>query len=130
IMLQYHTSEWNNRAVWGEIDAIPFGTAGTTEKLRIGPLPEPGKWVRLEGTAAKLGLQAGTRITGMAFTMFDGTAYWDKVGQIAVQDPAENPELSLRAWEKAEKELGDNSVAPQEIKDLLKKPPAKRNKEE
>jgi len=121
IMLQYHTDDWHNRANWGDEDAIPCGAKGTTEKVQMGALPEPGKWVRLEIDAVKLGLRSGTKITGMAFTQFDGTAYWDRAGLFSVDDPAENPELSFLAWEKAERALGDKSSVPREIKDLLKK---------
>ncbi|MCX6921771.1 MAG: PSD1 and planctomycete cytochrome C domain-containing protein, partial [Verrucomicrobia bacterium] len=125
IMLQYHLTEWANRANWGDPDAIGFGQKGTTEKVQIGELPEAGKWVRLEVTAAALGLRPGTKITGMAFTQFDGTVYWDKAGLISVDDPAENPDISLLAWEKAERARGGQSMAPQAIKDLLKKDVAK-----
>jgi hypothetical protein len=121
IMLQYHTEGWQNRANWGDPDAIGYGTKGTTEKVQVGDLPEKGKWVRLEVRASRLGLRPGTKITGMAFTQFDGTAYWDKAGQVVVNDPAQNPDLSLVAWEKAERTLGDKSTAPAEIKALLKK---------
>jgi hypothetical protein len=124
IMLQYHTDEWRNRANWGDEDAIPYGAKGTTEKVQIGALPEMGKWVRLEIPAAKLGLRPGTKLTGMAFTQFDGHAFWDKAGLVSVDDPAQNPELSLRAWTRTERALKDKSTAPQEIKELLKKKPA------
>ena len=125
IMLQYHVTEWADRANWGDPDAIGFGQKGTTEKVQVGELPEAGKWVRLEVTAAVLGLRPGTKITGLAFTQFDGTAYWDKAGLISVDDPAENPEISLLAWEKAERARGGQSMAPQAIKDVLKKEVAK-----
>jgi hypothetical protein len=121
IMLQYHAEGWNNRANWGDEDAIPLGAKGTTEKVQIGRLPKTGDWVRLEVRALKLGLKPGTRITGLAFTQFDGTCYWDKAGQISVNDPAQNPDRSLVAWARAERALGSKSSAPQEIKDLLKK---------
>ena len=125
IMLQFHTAEWRSRANWGDEDAINYGTKGTTERVQMGALPETGKWVRLEVEAGKLGLMPGTRITGMAFTQFDGTAYWDKAGLDSVDDPAVNPALSFIAWEKTERDLGDKSSAPQKIKDLLKKDSAK-----
>ncbi|HTL57280.1 MAG TPA: PSD1 and planctomycete cytochrome C domain-containing protein [Candidatus Limnocylindrales bacterium] len=125
IMLQVHTDEWRNRANWGDEDAIGYGAKGTTEKVQMGSLPETGKWIRLEVEATKLGLPIGTRISGMAFTQFDGTGYWDKAGLISVDDPAQNPNLSFIAWEKAERDLGDKSNAPQHIKELLKKEPGK-----
>jgi hypothetical protein len=125
IMLQYHTDEWRTRANWGDADAIGYGTKGTTEKLQIAALPETGKWIRLEVDASALGLAAGTKITGMAFTQFDGKAWWDKAGILSVNDPAQDPALSLIAWQKSERALGDKSAAPKEIQDLLKNDPGK-----
>lgn len=80
IMLQFHTSGWNHRAIWGAGDAVPFGTLGTPQKLAMGPLPAAGKWTRLEVEASKLGLVPGMEITGMAFTICDGEVFFDKAG--------------------------------------------------
>ena len=125
IMLQFHVKgQWARRANWGDEDAITYGTKGTPEKLLAGPLPETGRWVRLEVSAEKLGLSQGTRVTGLSFTQFDGTAYWDKAGLLSVNDPATDPTLSFIAWEKSERPLGDKSTAPDPIKELLKKDPA------
>ena len=120
VMLQYHTDGWRVRANWGDPDAIPYGTKGTTEKLQMGPLPELDKWVRLEVDAAALGLRPGTRITGMAFTQFDGKAWWDKSGMLSSNDAAEDPGRSFLAWGKSERSMGEKSAAPKEIKELLK----------
>jgi hypothetical protein len=128
IMLQYYIDSWANRANWGDPDAIVYGQKDTIEKVLMGDLPEKGTWVRLEVSAARLGLRPGTKIAGMAFTQFDGTAYWDKAGLLSVNDPSEDPALSLAAWKQFEKSLGDKSMAPQEIKDLLGKEPEKLNK--
>ena len=124
IMLQYHTKEWQNRANWGDADVIEYGRKDTTEKVQSGDLPETGKWVRLEVEASRLGLTPGTKVTGLAFTHFDGTAWWDKAGLVSVDNPGKNPALSLLAWEDQERALGDKSTAPEKIKDLLKKKPA------
>src|SRR6185369_6043709 len=77
IMLQWHTSNWLHRAYWGQ-NLIEFGRDGSTERLNLGPLPEAGKWVRLEVPAGKVGLKANTAITGWAFTQYGGTVYWDR----------------------------------------------------
>jgi hypothetical protein len=128
IMVQFSVGgNWAKRANWGDEDAIPYGAKGTPEKLLIGKLPTVGQWVRLEVEAARLDLKPGTKITGIAFTMFDGTAYWDKTGLVTVSDPAQNPALSLRAWEKAEALLGDSSQAPSDVNAALKKGPDKRD---
>jgi hypothetical protein len=125
IMLEFRTDEWRNRANWGDGDAIKHGNKDSPEKIQVGALPEPGKWVRLEVKAADIGLKPRARITGVSFTQFDGTAYWDKAGLVSVNDPAEDPAISLLVWQKAERALGDTSTAPQEIKELLKKEPEK-----
>ena len=125
LMLQYHTDQWRHRANWGDPDAIPYGTKATAEKLLLGALPETGKWTRLEVEAAALGLKPGMKIVGMALTQVDGTVYWDKIGLLSPNDPAQDPALSFTAWARIQHDLGDGSPAPPEIKDLLKKDSAK-----
>jgi hypothetical protein len=104
IMIQFHTAGWNNRAVWGEEGAIPFGKVRTPERVMIGALPKAGEWVKLEFTAEKVGLKPGMKITGYAFTQFGGTVYWDKFGVTSRVDPAKDPQWSWKAW--AEKNQG------------------------
>ncbi|HEX7809220.1 MAG TPA: discoidin domain-containing protein, partial [Thermoanaerobaculia bacterium] len=75
IILQwFHGTEWG-RAYWGEdlIDA---------PRYRIGPLPETGKWVRLEVPAAMLGLNE-RKISGLAFVLHDGRAWFDHSGKFS-----------------------------------------------
>ena len=48
VMFQWNNGVWEHRAFWGE-DLISFGTTGTASRRRMGDLPAPGKWVRLEG---------------------------------------------------------------------------------
>jgi hypothetical protein len=128
IMLQYNIGgAWSHRANWGDPDAIAYGTKATPEKVLMGALPEAGRWVRLEVDVAKLGLAPGTRIGGMAFTQFDGAAWWDEAGLFTANDPACDPAVSLLAWERAEKTAGDSSKIPADLKDLLKKAPADRD---
>jgi tetratricopeptide (TPR) repeat protein len=65
---------WEHRAFWGEDEAVSSG------RVRVGPLPAPGQWVRLEVPASSLGLE-GKAIRGMSFTALDGRAAWDHVGR-------------------------------------------------
>ncbi len=122
IMLQFHTDGWKHRANWGDEDAINYGTKNTPEKVLMGKLPEIGKWVRLEIPAAKLGIKAGTKITGMAFTQFGGTVRWDKAGLADSTNPADNPALALAAWEKSV----DKKTLPQSVQDAFKAAADKR----
>ena len=61
IMLQFYSDTWRHRAYWGE-NLIPWGDENTPTRLKIGALPEKGKWVRLEVEADKLGLKSGMTI--------------------------------------------------------------------
>ena len=83
VMLQWNDGTWEHRAYWGE-NLIAWGTEGTVSRQFMGPLPPPGQWVRLEVPAAAVGLE-GRLVNGMAFTLWDGTASWDRAGKLATQ---------------------------------------------
>ena len=90
-MLQwYDGSRWNHRAYWGA-NNIAWGIDGTTSRRYMGPLPAAGKWVRLEVPAAQVGLD-GKSVSGMAFTLYDGRATWDRAGIATCTPP------SAAAW--------------------------------
>ncbi|MBZ5506659.1 MAG: hypothetical protein LAO78_14465 [Acidobacteriia bacterium] len=78
VMLQWNDGSWEHRAYWGE-NMIAWGTAGTISRYFMGPLPQPGQWVRLEVPARLVGLE-NHDINGMAFTLWDGRATWDHAG--------------------------------------------------
>ncbi len=105
VMIQFHTSGWSHRAVWGA-DIIDFGKKGTSERFVAGPLPENGRWVRLEVPGAKMGLKPGAQVVGFAFTVHGGTAYFDKFGVIGREDPTTDPKASFLAWRKAKQVKG------------------------
>jgi hypothetical protein len=77
VMLQWHTTDWLNRAYWGE-NRIGWGTDGTAERQYMGPLPSTGEWVRLDVVVG--GTMGPTTIDGMAFTLSGGRAIWDYAG--------------------------------------------------
>ncbi|MBT8484187.1 MAG: DUF1553 domain-containing protein, partial [Phycisphaerae bacterium] len=82
LMLQLNVGgDWAHRAVWGG-DEIVFGRRAESWPgyRRLGALPETGRWHRLEVDAAAVGLTPGQVVTGMAFTQFGGTVYWDAAG--------------------------------------------------
>jgi hypothetical protein len=82
VMLQWHDGAgWEHRAYWGE-NLINSGTNGTASRYAAGPLPATGEWVRLEVPAAMVGLE-GAKISGAAFTLFDGQAWFDRSGTIS-----------------------------------------------
>jgi RHS repeat-associated protein len=79
VMLQWNDGSWSHRAYWGE-NLIEWGTNGTDSRRYIGPLPEAGGWVRLQVKADLVGLTDRT-VHGMAFTLYDGRATWDRAGR-------------------------------------------------
>ncbi|CAA9402194.1 MAG: hypothetical protein AVDCRST_MAG64-1858, partial [uncultured Phycisphaerae bacterium] len=124
IMVQFFKGDWMHRAVWGDYDAIGFGAPNTTQKVNFGPLPEAGKWVRLEIPIDKVGLVPGEPINGVAVTQYGGTVYWDKVGIARPSEPAVDPARSMLAWQKSR--VGqDTPGVPPEVNQLLKDGPEK-----
>src|SRR5262249_42229374 len=79
IMLQWHTNTWRHRAYWGD-NLISFGADNTDERRRLGPLPEVGKWARLEIPVKHVGLTPGITIVGWPVPQSGGTVYGDKAG--------------------------------------------------
>jgi hypothetical protein len=75
-MLQWYDGSWDHRAYWGEnlISAAPL--------TRSGPLPEVGKWVRLEVPASAVGL-VNRSTNGMAFSISNGQAWFDRAGKVS-----------------------------------------------
>ena len=128
IMVQWHTDIWRSRAYWGE-NKIDWGRDKSPERFHVGPLPKAGEWVRLEVDAAKVGIKPGQKITGWAFTQFDGVAYWDHAG-LNTQTP-QGPQrfFTLAAWEKAQKATGGAGL-PKPVQDILKLPAEKRTAEQ
>ncbi|MEK0450437.1 MAG: hypothetical protein RL088_2705 [Verrucomicrobiota bacterium] len=126
VMLQFNlNNSWDQRAVWGEQTAIEWGKPGTKERFNAGPLPEKGRWTRLEVDAEKVGLKAGDRIAGFALTQFAGLVYWDKIGVTGKVDPATDPSRSFLAWwkENTGKNLKD---IPKSLANALREGPDKK----
>ena len=129
VMLQLHQSDWEHRAVWGNQELFTWGKPNSTERFGAGPLPAASKWVRLEVEAGDIGLKAGDKITGIAFTVHGGTAYFDHMGVISRDDLAVEPAQSFVAWQKG-KAGKDTPGVPPEINKLLKDGPEKARQPE
>jgi len=123
VMIQFHTSGWSHRAIWGA-DVIDFGKKGTTERFVVGKLPEAGKWVRLEVPAEKMGLTPGMAVSGFAFTVYGGTAYFDELGVSGREDPASDPKASFLAWRKSQQGKPSKEI-PAPLSQWLKEGPGK-----
>jgi hypothetical protein len=118
IMVQFHREGWNHRAVWGDYQAIEWGKVDTHERVNMGPLPEAGKWVRLEFPFEKVGLQAADKLVGFALTQHGGTVYWDQVGQEGISDSANDPRHSFQVWQQNLVGLPSDQV-PEEIRSII-----------
>jgi mono/diheme cytochrome c family protein len=118
VMFQWYTDGWKHRAYWGE-NRIDWGHDNSPERLRLGDLPEAGKWVRLEVEAKKVGLKPGTSVHGWAFTQFDGTVYWNKAGVVTKTPQSDQPFDTLTAWVRAQKATGGAGL-PKPIQDIVK----------
>ncbi len=125
IMIQFHTSGWKHRAVWGDHAKIPFGKPDTSEKVLMGDLPEAGKWVRLEVNAKKMGLKPGSKVTGYAFTQFAGKVTWDHLGIRSKIDTARDPTWSWEVWKKRNAGKRNNDL-PEGLRQLVRGKQAKQ----
>ena len=112
IQLQFNDGSWEHRATWGADKCFLAGRdfEGNRQK---GPLPETGKWVRLEVTAAEVGLKPGVKLNGWAFTQFGGTVNWDQAGTVGAPQLSEEQKGSLAIWEHYQKTV--NNTAPDNL---------------
>jgi len=120
VMIQFHTGKWESRAVWGNPDVIPYGSPQTPSRFGAGSLPEAGKWAKLEIDGDLINLNAGEKVTGIAFTLHGGTAYFDRMGVAARIDAATDPARSYLAWQKRG-EGKDTPGVPSEINLIIKR---------
>lgn len=81
LMLEWRSGGAQRRAYWGE-NRIELGTDGRNTRLRIGELPEAGRWMRLEVPASALELQ-DRNIEGMGFLLHDGRAAYGAAGRLS-----------------------------------------------
>ena len=125
LQLQFNDGSWEHRAHWGADKAFLAGKNNASNKP-MGALPEKGKWVRLEVPAATVGLAAGSKINGWAFTQFGGTVYWDKAGVVAIAPLTAEQLESLATWEQYHK-ISKQTGVPAEIQKILDIEKGKRN---
>lgn len=99
VMLQWNDGSedgdggWGHRAYWGA-DSIEWGVNGTNSRRYMGALPPVGQWVRLDVPASLVGLE-GRSLNGMAFTLYNGRATWDRAGKTGTGGVNLPPSISL-----------------------------------
>ncbi|MBU61747.1 MAG: hypothetical protein CMI26_04500 [Opitutae bacterium] len=128
VMVQFYVGGWKHRVVWGAHEKIGWGNVNTHERIDMGPLPDKGKWVRLEFSAAKVGLKPGHKVTGYAFTQFSGKMGWDHFGVESTTNPAKDPTLSWKVWKEQGEGVRNKDLTDDLRKRFKGKVPAKWNK--
>lgn len=119
IMLQWNDGSWEHRAYWGD-NQIDWGANDSPSRRHAGPLPEAGKWVRLEVRAGDVGFKPGSRINGWAFTQFGGAVQWDAAGIVTRGAPLAQYR-SLTQWVTDMSRIADRKL-PEPVKSLVGKP--------
>lgn len=69
-------TEWEHRAYWAS-EERDSRLPDPPHRRWMGPLPEAGRWVRLEVPAGEVGITDTTPVTGWSFAQVGGVAYWD-----------------------------------------------------
>lgn len=118
IMVQWHSGGWKHRAYLGE-NLIAFGRDNSPERLRLGPLPQTGAWVKLEIEAARVGLKPGAEINGLAFTQHGGTAWWTHAGLVTRAPQGKLTFDTLTSWLRLQRATGGAGL-PKPIQDIVK----------
>jgi RHS repeat-associated protein len=89
IMLQWNVAgSWEHRAYWGPKLINCGGEYWACHSM--GALPATGQWVRLEVPASQVALE-GTTVSGITFTLYNGQAWWDRVGKSPAGSGAMKP---------------------------------------
>ncbi len=125
VQLQFHDGSWAHRAFWGADKGHGAGR-NNASNLKMGELPPTGEWVRLEVPAASVGLNAGAKLNGWAFTQFGGTVHWDQAGIVTIAPLAPEQLASQRYWELYLKEVKQAGL-PAEVQQSLDVAVADRN---
>ena len=109
LRLEITTDKNNKRFVW----------TADADGDRIGDIPIPGQWMRLEISADKLGLGAGEMVTGITLAQFGGKVWWDALTITGEVDPKIDPRTSFTAWTQSRKDK-DTAGTAKELSELLK----------
>jgi hypothetical protein len=119
VMVELNTSRGQRRYALGDVETLGRGSFSDDANVRLGDLPEPGKWTRIEVDVGRLNLPAGTTIQSMNLSQFGGIVWWDAIG-VSGSGPAGNdPRESLQQWLDYAKDK-DIPVIPRSVAEALK----------
>jgi hypothetical protein len=91
VMIQVWDGIKWSRVFWGE-DLMAFGP-----RKNMGALPATNSWQTLTFKGQDLGLPGTTKLNGMAFTLYDGSAYWADA-LFRSSDPGLNSQWVSQVW--------------------------------
>lgn len=100
LLVQLHEpgKGWIHGVYWGE-DLIPYGDAGTPQRVHGGALPLAGEWARLAIPLESIDLGPGRYVDGLTLNHFAGTVRWDDLGFSSSGEQRLPVGVSQAAWE-------------------------------
>ncbi|MDB4331437.1 PSD1 and planctomycete cytochrome C domain-containing protein [bacterium] len=125
VQLQFNDGSWEHRAYWGADKGHGAGR-NNPSNLKMGDLPETGKWVRLEVPASSVNLKPGAKLNGWAFTQFGGTVHWDQAGAVTIAPLNDQQLASMSRWEQYQKEFKKPALDAN-LQKIVETPEADRN---
>jgi hypothetical protein len=87
---------------WGKEPAAdsPYGATGSLG-TRLGDLPKPGEWTKLQVSTDALGLKEGQALSSLTLQEYGGVVFWDRATIRGNATLATDPRFSFRAWWKS-----------------------------
>ena len=90
-------TEWEHRAYWAT-EERDSRLPDPPHRRWMGPLPEAGRWVRLEVPAGEVGITDTLPVTGWSFAQVGGVAYWDAAAVVRVPEAPATSALGDVLW--------------------------------
>jgi hypothetical protein len=98
VMLELVTSSGHRRYALGDVAALSRGQFNDANNVRLGDLPAPGQWVRIQIGPDQLSLSPGTTVASMVLAQMGGIVWWDAIGVTGSEPSADDPRISLNNW--------------------------------
>ncbi len=126
VMLELNTSEGLRRFGWGNVEDLNKGDFydegdGNRNSLRLGDLPESGRWTLMTVPAEALNLTPGTLVESFVLAEFGGMCQWDGLAVRGSAASEADPRRSLAAW-RAYAQGKSIPIVPQLVAEALKNP--------
>lgn len=124
VMVELNTSAGKRRFGLGDVAKLNRWDVDKPDNVRLGELPESGRWSKVVVPADKLNLAPGVTVDSFVFAEFGGVAMWDALAVRGSAIADDDPRSSWSAWAKYAKGK-DIPVIPAQLAAALKAPPEK-----